>query len=183
MRDDHFNELLELLSHPNIRPSIEPKRIAKSFYYDAIYQSAIIALCFSVLGKSSDLGGKPTLCMNSAYLNLCQFTAIRSDLLIDLKRWKDLKGKRYDQPLDRFLVLPRGFFTDPNFRDVIRYLVATHALALAGAKDIHFLKSEPNNTLTNLLEKIEVDGLFEVERKTLQSIKDLRISQKELGVE
>lgn len=181
--DDHFNELLELLAHPDIRPSIASKRIAKSFYYDAVYQTAIIALCFSILGTTSELNGKLTLCINSAYLNLCQFIAIRSNLLIDLQRWKELKGKRHEQPLDKFLVLPRGFFTDPNFRDVIRFLIATNALALAGPKYIHFLKSDTGNILTSLLEQIESDKLFEAERRTLSAIKELKISQKELGIE
>jgi hypothetical protein len=170
---DVFHSIAELLRVGGAKPLLFPERVAPSTIYDLNYRLAIIALTFD-LHATTDLSGFRR--MRTLLLKLLQFLAVRPWLIPMLVEWERTQA----EPQLSILTSQkerRGFLGDLMHDRVVEFLVARQILDRGRS---HLMLGMHGALLTGLTSVLKADGLFLNERRTLEELKDVKITNKML---
>lgn len=164
-----LQDLTELLGSSQLRPVVKLDRLGASAVYDLQYRLFVIACSFMRHAKTELHGIRQ---IQSARLKLIQFTASRPWLLAHLVEWS--KSRRDPQrsllSSQRFR---RAFLGDTTHDDVIAFLFANDVLRPHGSS----LRSGSRDNLLSQLNDIAASSnLFEAERKVLETLTTVRIT-------
>lgn len=174
-----IDALEEILKETKSVSRIDPARIARSFYYDPTYSFALISCILNELGKQSADG--KTLSMNSTLVRFNYFCAVRPFLIENLKKWSD-QGPSSPIELTDFVLLPHAYLMDSSSSDAILFLLSSGNLMRSGPAQILLDRSNDNLLLNRLYSSIVKSDLLVDERRNLATMKDLKITLKDLGI-
>jgi hypothetical protein len=169
-----IQELAALLQESAAKPVIVPSRLAPSTIYDVEYRTALIGLVFEKFAKPFGPVGHRRI--SAARLKLLQFITIRPWLLPAIREWS--KGTEQGSlAFAHSIRIRRGFLSDTAHDDVMNYL---------GACDIffrhesHIVSGQNSKTLGRIVESILKDDLFAAERKVIEELGAVRITNEML---
>lgn len=175
---DPWQDLATLLREAKAVPRLRAESIIPSSIYDPLYRVVTIGLAMRACGKASPDTGLPML--NAAKLKLCQFVAIRPQLLPSLRDWISAHEGGERPSLDGWAQFPRGYAADSLHESVLTYLVAIGELVREGHNlYVTKLESKPG-LLSRLVETVDQMDTFQGERKVLQELSTMRITLKML---
>jgi hypothetical protein len=164
-----LHTLAELLRGGGAQPLFSPERLAPSTIYDLQYRLAITACAFELHAKSDLVN---TRRIRAATLKLLQFVAIRPWLVPVLQEWA--ASQRHPQfSLLASQRLRRGFVGDVTYEAVIAFLVARRVLVRVGS---HLVSGQNVDALTPFYTAAVEHSLFAAERRVLQKLVDVKIT-------
>jgi hypothetical protein len=165
-----IQQLAALLHDSNAEPVIVPSRLAPSAIYDVEYRTAIVALVFERFGKQSPPSSYRR--MSAARLKLIQFITLRPWLLTAIREWSEA-DKQSGFAFSHSLRIRRGFLSDSAHDDVMNYLVACGVFLRS---DTQFVSDKNAAALTDIAKSIAEQGLFGSERRVIEQLADIKIT-------
>ena len=145
-------------------------RLAPSAIYDLDYRVAIVALVFERFAKP--LARAQPRKMSAARLKLLQFMALRPWLLPAMQEWSH-RGDQSALALNHSIRVRRGFLSDSAHDEVMEYLIACGIFMRADSQIVSGVNSK---LITNLADFLAREGFFASERKMLEELDALLIT-------
>jgi hypothetical protein len=160
--------LSALLEESHAKPKMRIERLAPSAIYDLDYRVFVVAAAFERHAKAAPPIGRR---IHATRLKLLQFIAIRPRLLPVIQTWSTAKP---DEELTFTTQdLRRGFLGDQMFDSVVAFLVARGALEWMDTQ----LVEGKNAVLLRVIHTAAIDnGLFELERQTIEALGGIKIT-------
>jgi hypothetical protein len=160
--------LSALLEESHAKPKMRIERLAPSAIYDLDYRVFVVAAAFERHAKAAPPIGRR---IHATRLKLLQFIAIRPRLLPVIQTWSTAKP---DEELSFTTQdLRRGFLGDQMFDSVVAFLVARGALEWMDTQ----LVEGKNAVLLRVIHTAAIDnGLFELERQTIEALGGIKIT-------
>lgn len=166
---DFVDELAELLSSARAKATISRARLARSTLYDPQYHIAVIACAMRIHSE------RPHHRILASWLKLLQFIAARPTLV---DQFIGYAGARRAGDLELWQQMPRGYLGDETHEGVMNLLVASGMLRKVGDA---IEASSRYSMLAQLVDRIELDGLFSGERAILQRLRSVKVTKVLLG--
>jgi hypothetical protein len=129
----------------------------------------IIAIVFDAFSKRV---GNDVRRIRSARLKLFQFVAVRPWLLPAIRQWSGGEGQAAFE-FAYSMRIRRGFLSDSAHDDVIDYLVANGVFE---RQPNHLISGMSAGKLSNMVTQINDQELFKPERRAIEELKTIKIT-------
>jgi hypothetical protein len=169
-----IRELATLLQESAAHPVIVPSRVAPSAIYDVEYRTAVVALVFEKFAKRFGPAGHRRI--SSARLKLLQFIAMRPWLLPAIQEWSG-GGEQGSLALAQSVRIRKGFLSDTAHDDVIDYLRACDVFF---RQESHLISGHNSKVLSEIVQSVEKNGFFKGERKVIEDLGHIKITNEML---
>jgi hypothetical protein len=157
-----------LLQESHARPKVRIERLARSAIYDLEYRVFVVAAAFERHAEVVESIGRR---IRVTKLKLLQFVTIRPRLLPFIQEWSTTKqDEEHSFTTEE---LRRGFHGDRTFDNVVAFLVASGTLKRMGQ---YVVEGENAGFLTAINNEVNATGLFDMERKTLEALGNIKIT-------